>query len=90
MNNISVFRNKNNPVLVPNKTILWEARATFNPSIYFEDGIFYSLYRAISADQDYEGHKLGLSTIGYASSFDGINFNSKRQFVKPEEEFEKF
>ncbi len=90
MNNISVFRSKYNPVLVPNKTILWEAKASFNPSIFFENGTFYSLYRAISADQDYNGHRLGLSTIGYASSFDGINFDSKRQFIKPEEDFEKF
>lgn len=90
MNNISVFRSKHNPVLVPNKGTLWEAKASFNPSIFFENGVFYSLYRAISADQDYNGHRLGLSTIGYASSFDGINFGSKRQFIKPEEEFEKF
>lgn len=90
MNNISVFRSQHNPVLVPDKDALWEAKASFNLSLFFEDGIFYSLYRAISADQDYNGYKLGLSTIGYASSFDGINFGSKRQLIKPEEEFEKF
>lgn len=90
MNNISVFRSANNPVLVPSKANLWEASASFNPSLFLEDGVFYCLYRAISAEQDYNGQRLELSTIGYASSFNGADFDSKRQLIKPEEDYERF
>jgi len=48
------------------------------------------LYRALSGPCEYEGRNIELSTIGYADSKDGKNFNKRRQFISPSEEWEKF
>ncbi len=87
---LSCHRYKNNPILSPNPDNLWEAEAVFNPSVVQDDDKIHVLYRALSADQDYHGHKLKLSTIGYASSSDGLNFTNRHQLIVPEKPWEKF
>ncbi|HPS40625.1 MAG TPA: hypothetical protein PLQ50_01310 [Candidatus Woesebacteria bacterium] len=83
-------RYAHNPILVPDPNLLWEAQASFNPSVLAERDQYHFLYRSVSADMDYGGHKLNLSTIAYASSNDGIKLENKRQFITPTETFDKY
>ncbi len=83
-------RYAHNPILVPDPNLLWEAQASFNPSVLAKRDQYHFLYRSVSADMDYGGHKLNLSTIAYASSNDGIKLENKRQFITPTETFDKY
>lgn len=90
MANITLKRSEHNPILTPNKNILWEAQSAFNPSVLHENGVYKMLYRALSTDVDHEGQRLQLSTIGYAESASGEEFGQKRQYIVPELPFETF
>ena len=90
MTDVIANRSDQNPILIPDPNLLWEAQASFNPSVLVERNIYHFLYRAISMDMDYEGFKLKLSTIGYASSEDGIKIENKRQLITPSESFDKY
>lgn len=84
-------RSVKNPLISPNLDHPWEATATFNPSIIKdEDGIYHMLYRALSEEIEHEGHQMMVSTIGYASSTDGVTFTDRKQLIKPEYEWEKY
>ena len=41
-----------NPILSPNDNY-WENLSVCNPGVWYEDGIFYMLYRAAGNDKDY-------------------------------------
>jgi beta-1,2-mannobiose phosphorylase / 1,2-beta-oligomannan phosphorylase len=58
-----------NPVLSPRPEFSWEALATFNPGAIALDNRVHLLYRAMSLD--------GTSTLGYASSEDGVHFENR-------------
>ncbi len=75
-------RSLNNPIIVPDKTHAWEAKATFNPAALYLKGKTYILYRALSMDNT--------SSIGYAVSRDGITIDErdKTPIYVPREEFE--
>lgn len=79
-----------NPILKSNSENLWEAEAVFNPSVVQDNERVHVLYRAVSAKQDYYDHKLNLSTIGYASSDNGLDFTNRHQLIVPEQPWEKF
>lgn len=75
-------RSKKNPIILPNKKNPWEAQATFNPAALRIRNTIHILYRALSMDNT--------SSIGYASSKDGISI-TERQVVPayvPREDFE--
>lgn len=59
-----------NPILSPNPSNAWEARAVLNPAVAYcpEDGEFAMYYRAAGNDWDHLIH------IGLATSRDGIHF----------------
>lgn len=57
-----------NPILAPNPENQWENMVVCNPAAWYEDGVFYLLYRAAGNDQDHLIH------IGLATSTDGYNF----------------
>lgn len=61
-------KNSENPILKPNAKNAWENLAVCNPGAWYEDGIFYLLYRAAGDDEDHLIH------FGFATSTDGINF----------------
>ncbi len=86
-----VKRSSENPVLVPNYDLSWEREGAFNGSPV-ADGKrkIRLLYRAVSPPQNIDGVNLQVSSIGYASSSDGIRFKKHRQLIKPEYEWEKF
>lgn len=79
-----------NPILSPSAEHAWESEAAFNPSVVKDGNIFHVVYRAVSKDQDIHGHRLQVSSIGYATSKDGVSFENRRQIIFPEFEWEKF
>jgi predicted GH43/DUF377 family glycosyl hydrolase len=86
----SFKRSDENPILVPQSENIWEAEAVFNGCPIFDKNKFHFLYRAVSSGQMVEGKELKISSIGHALSDDGIHFKNRKQFIKPEYDWEKF
>ncbi len=84
-----VRRSQNNPLVAPIADKQWEARATFNPSPVKVGNITHILYRALGRP-DALMTPAGISTIGKALSLDGEHFQNRRQFIVPEEPWEKY
>lgn len=84
-----VKRSSHNPILTPDIDHYWEDFATFNMSVIRKDGMFYGAYRAISA-VDKLNKPQQVSVIGIAKSKDGINFEERKPFITPLEEWEKY
>ncbi len=84
-----VKRTEDNPILVPTRDHHWEASATFNMSVVKKGRNVYGLYRAISSKDSLRTPDQ-ISTIGIAKSLDGLHFSERKQFIVPEEEWEKF
>ncbi len=76
-------KSEHNPILVPNKDHYWEEFATFNLSPIKKGKNIYGLYRAISAVDSLTEQKQ-VSVIGIGKSKDGINFEDRKPFIKPE------
>lgn len=87
---VTARRSEDNPILSPNKAAIWEKEATFNGCVVKEGGNYHLLYRAQGAPQQYANVRISLSTIGYAKSHDGVHFSGRRQFIKPEFDWERF
>jgi len=66
---IKLKRYVNNPILNPIPEHDWEAKAVFNTAAIYLDNKVHLVYRAMSHDNT--------STLGYASSKDGINFDQR-------------
>ena len=64
-----LFREKKEPILQPNENHSWEAQAVFNAAATLVGDQVYLFYRAMSWDNT--------STIGFAVSNDGVNFEQK-------------
>ena len=58
----------NNPILSPNSANAWENLVVCNPGVWYEDGIFYMLYRAAGNDEEH------VIRLGLATSKDGYDF----------------
>lgn len=84
-------RSKNNPILLAVRQHNWESFATFNWSPLQKGDTLHCVYRgmAIPAPMK-DGSEMCLSSIGYAKSKDGINFEDRRTLIEPEEEWEKY
>ena len=87
---IEMRRSEENPIIIPMSENAWEADGAFNGCPVHDGSKIHFVYRAVSAPQKISGFELPLSTIGYASSSDGIHFKNRRQFIKPEYDWEKF
>jgi len=87
---ITITRSEKNPILKPNPKNPWELKAAFNPSVVKDGEVYHMVYRALSDTQNVKGKNLQLSSIGYAKSNDGVNFEEHKQFIKPEEIWENF
>lgn len=79
-----------NPLIAPQASDEWEAQATFNPAVIYSDGVYHMLYRALSSPKEHYGTTLPLSTIGHAVSTDGIHFIDRKQFIKPDYDWELY
>ncbi len=75
-------RHEKNPILMPNLKNSWESKAVFNAAAIHANGKFHLLYRAIGEND--------VSSLGYASSTDGFNFDTRFGFpiYVPREKFE--
>ncbi|KKU81068.1 MAG: hypothetical protein UY08_C0003G0019 [Candidatus Gottesmanbacteria bacterium GW2011_GWA1_47_8] len=87
---MSVIRSDHNPLISPDSKKLWVGLAAFNPSVSKKDGVYHMLFRAMSTRQKVNSREMNLSTIGYASSHDGITYGNQRLFVGPDYEWEEF
>jgi len=72
-------RHKDNPILSPKTENEWENLSVCNPGAYYENGIFYLLYRAAGNDEQHVIH------FGLATSKDGVHFErvSARPVLSP-------
>lgn len=80
-------RSIHNPILVPNRDHYWEEFATFNMCPIKRGNTWYGLYRAISA-HDSMNLQQQISSIGIATSKDGIHFEDRKPFITAQEEFD--
>ncbi len=87
---VVVGRYKGNPILKPNETHPWEAKAAFNGCVIKDRGKFHIVYRAMSYDQLHRKIKMSVSSIGYAVSKDGLNFTNRRALIRPELDWDIF
>jgi predicted GH43/DUF377 family glycosyl hydrolase len=83
-------RSEENPIFIPSPEYDWEAEATFNGCPVLSGGKIHFLYRGVSSPQILSGMKLQISSIGHALSTDGTHFQYRRQFIKPEYDWEQF
>ncbi len=83
-------RSEENPVLIPLSKNDWEAEAAFNACPVIHGDRIHFVYRAVSPPQIVDGSEVRISSIGYALSLDGIHFSHRRQFIKPEYDWERF
>ena len=58
----------NNPILSPNPLNEWESLVTCNPAAWYENGVFYLIYRSCGNDEKH------IIQLGLATSTDGVNF----------------
>lgn len=82
---IKLKRLSNDPVLSPDENHSWEQKAVFNTAAVYKDNLIHLLYRASDNKFALGGKKPDpakkfVSSIGYAVSTNGINFN---KMVKP-------
>lgn len=81
---LKLVRSPKNPIIEPS-AYAWESQAVFNPAVISSHGRIHLFYRALGND--------GISRIGYASSYDGINFGERLTypvyFVENAEEMKK-
>ena len=87
---VTTKRSKENPILYPEKDNNWESEAAFNGSVVKEGSTYTMVYRALSVSHLFEDKRLKLSTIGMAQSGDGVHFKKRRQFITPQEKWEKY
>ena len=75
-------RSIKNPIIIPDKTHPWEAKATFNPAALRIRNTTHILYRALSLDN--------ISSIGYVSTKNGISIDERFSLPVyiPREDFE--
>jgi beta-1,2-mannobiose phosphorylase / 1,2-beta-oligomannan phosphorylase len=83
-------RSDENPILVPNPDNDWEGEASFNGCPIVMGGKVILLYRAESLPLTVGDASRRISSIGYASSKDGLHFENRRQFVRPEYAWERY
>lgn len=75
------IRSSKNPILRPNRSISWQARKLYNPTVIYEEGIYHLFFRAVGRDW--------ISRIGHAVSSDGMKFvKNSEPLIIPQGEFE--
>lgn len=87
---IVVKRFIGNPILSPEVQSDWEADSVFNPCCIKKDDTYNLFYRAVSRPKLVEGNRMNFSTIGHAVSTDGFHFSQRRQFIYPQNDWEKY
>lgn len=70
---IKLRRLSSEPILVPKAENGWERAAVFNAAAIYDNGLFHLIYRACDIGP-HPGCGRYVSHLGYAVSYDGINF----------------
>jgi predicted GH43/DUF377 family glycosyl hydrolase len=86
----AVKRSSENPILIPDTGLPWEAEASFNPSVVEFDGKVHMVFRAVGVKQLVDGAEVEISSIGHAVSKNGVRFSERTQLIAPTEAWEKF
>ena len=87
---ITLQRSSENPILGPNESHEWEHDGAFNGCVAYHNGTFHMVYRALSSEKRQNGVNLRVSSVGYASSTDGVHFSEQRQLFGPTEDWESY
>lgn len=89
---LNIHRHSKNPILKPDQTYSWQAKATFNGCPIQRGNTVHLLFRALSQPQynTLAGMVMPISTIGQATSTDGVTFKNRKQFIIPEHDWERF
>ena len=87
---VTVYRDRENPVLVGESHNSWEAQGAFNGCPIKSKDRVHIFYRAQSSPILHNGVVMEVSSIGRASSKDGIHFGEHHQFISPEFSWEQF
>jgi predicted GH43/DUF377 family glycosyl hydrolase len=87
---IAIHRSPENPILVGESHNLWEAEAAFNGCPIKNGKRIDMVYRALSTSRLHHGAVMEVSSIGHATSDDGVHFEKHRQLIEPELEWERF
>lgn len=85
-----IRREPQNPILSPRHEHPWETLATYNPSVVRDGSVWHMYYRALSNPAALVSPYAGQSTIGLATSRDGIHFEERRQVLMAKEPWEQF
>jgi predicted GH43/DUF377 family glycosyl hydrolase len=86
-------REEHNPILSPVIEHDWESQGAFNWCPFKNDvksKKTFAVYRAQSDAKIKDGVRRSVSSIGIAESSDGIHYENRKEFIKPEMEWEKF
>jgi predicted GH43/DUF377 family glycosyl hydrolase len=85
-------RSSENPILIPDTSLGWEAEATFNPSVVEDKGgTVHMLFRAVGAKTSVNGAEVETSTIGHVVGKNAVNFSGQRgQLIVPTEPWERY
>ncbi len=87
---IKLERSSNNPILSPNPNHAWESAGAFNGCVVEVDGIYHMVYRALSDEKRQNGVNMRVSTVGYATSTDGVHFGEHHMLFEPTEDWEVY
>ena len=84
-------RSYENPILVPQNDLPWEAEGAFNGCAVRAGSKTYLVYRAQSlALLHDDGPWVSISSIGRAESPDGVHFKNHSRFIVPQESWERY
>jgi beta-1,2-mannobiose phosphorylase / 1,2-beta-oligomannan phosphorylase len=86
----TIKKSPHNPLLSPNTNDPWEAKSVFNWCPVKDGRKTHYVYRAMSSTESYFGSSISISSIGYTSSKNGIDFSERRQLIAPEYDWEKY
>lgn len=88
---IVVKRHQLNPIFQQDPANEWEKEGAFNGCVLKEnDTSYHMVYRAFAAPTRWANAEINISSVGYAHSTDGIRFDSRRQLISPEHDWERF
>jgi predicted GH43/DUF377 family glycosyl hydrolase len=87
---MQLTRNISNPILVPDLRNEWESFAAFNGNVIQEGEVYHLFYRAISDHRQLESKELRMSSIGHATSKDGVSFQKEGLLIHPGRPWDRF
>jgi len=87
---IKLQRHQNNPILLPNSSNEWESIGAFNGCVAYHEGTYHMVFRALSSEKRQNGITMHVSSVGYATSRDGVNFGDHRLLFEATEDWEVY